>query len=89
MSLPYFQKKFKSNIPSALLTSLIFGLWVIPGYLISSLGTSTDFIFYVVQLMMFILFMSYVFNATKGNLLIYLFTFWLAATGSQIYFLVY
>lgn len=82
--LPYFQKKFKSNIPSALLTGLIFGLWVVPGYLISSLGTSTDFIFYVIQLMTFILFMSYIFNATEGNLLIYLFTFWLAATGSQI-----
>ena len=30
------------------------------------------------------LFASYIFNATKGNLSFYLFAFWLAATGSHI-----
>lgn len=82
--LPYLQSKFKSNITSGLLTGLLFGLWVIPGYLIDSFGTSTDFLYYVAQLMVFIVFMSYIFNATKGNILIYLFSFWLISTGSQI-----
>jgi hypothetical protein len=38
----------------------------------------------VVQLMAFIVFQSYIFNATKGTLLFYLLAFWLVATGSQI-----
>lgn len=82
--LPYLQKKLKNSVFSALLTGFIFGLWVLPGYMISSLGTSTDYVFYVIQLMFFIVFMSYIFNATNGNVLIYIFAFWLAATGSQI-----
>lgn len=82
--LPFLQKKFKNNILSGLLTGFLFGLWVLPGYLISSFGTTTDYLFYVVQLMFFVLFQSYVFNATDGSLLLYLFSFWLAATGSQI-----
>ncbi|KGE16345.1 hypothetical protein PWYN_16495 [Paenibacillus wynnii] len=69
---------------SALLTGFLFGLWVLPGYIISSFGTSTSYLFYVAQLMVFVVFQSYIFNATKGNLLFYLFAFWLAATGSQI-----
>src|SRR5699024_12776234 len=77
--LPYFQKKFKHNIPSAVLTGALIGLWVIPGYLISSFGPSRAFVFYVIQLMMFILFMSYVIIAITGNRLIYLFTFCSAA----------
>lgn len=82
--LPYFQGKFKNNVPSALLAGLLFGLWVIPGYLISSFGTITSYPTYVIQLMIFILFMSYIFNITKGNLLIYVYAFWLVATGSRL-----
>ncbi|WP_205622767.1 hypothetical protein [Paenibacillus wynnii] len=82
--LPFLQGKFKNNITSALLTGFLFGLWVLPGYIISSFGTSTSYLFYVAQLMVFVVFQSYIFNATKGNLLFYLFAFWLAATGSQI-----
>ena len=82
--LPFLQRKFKNNITSGLLTGLLFGLWVLPGYLISSFGTSTDYILYVIQLMFFVLFQSYIFNATKGSLFPFLLSFWLAATGSQI-----
>ncbi|MCR8844304.1 hypothetical protein NQ117_11465 [Paenibacillus sp. SC116] len=82
--LPALQTKFKSNIVSGLLTGFSFGLWVLPGYVISSFGTSTSYIYYVIQLMVFVVFISYIFNATKGNLLFYLVAFWLAATGSQI-----
>ncbi|WP_223067494.1 hypothetical protein [Paenibacillus caui] len=82
--LPFLQGKFKSNIISGLLTGLLFGLWVLPGYLISSFGTTTTYVYYVIQLMAFIVFQSYIFNATKGNLLLYLLAFWLVATGSQI-----
>ncbi len=82
--LPFLQGKIKNNVISGLLTGLIFGLWVLPGYMISSFGATTDYLFYVVQLMAFVLFQSYIFNATEGNVLFYLLAFWLAATGSRI-----
>ncbi|MCK4258161.1 MAG: hypothetical protein KAX49_04240 [Halanaerobiales bacterium] len=82
--LPFLQSKFKNNVTSGLLTGFLFGLWVLPGYLISSMGTTTDYFYYVTQLMAFVLFQSYIFNATKGCLGFFLFSFWLAATGSQI-----
>lgn len=82
--LPLFQKKFKCNIRSALLTGLLFGLWILPGYGLSSVAIATSYLLYVLQLMAFITFASYVFNATAGNLSCYLFAFWLAATGSHI-----
>lgn len=82
--LPFLQRKFKNNIAAGLVTGFLLGLWVLPGYLISSFGTATSYPFYVIQLMFFVLFSSYIFNATKGNILFYLFSFWLAATGSQI-----
>ena len=82
--LPFLQDKLKNNIKAALLTGFIFGLWVLPGYLISSFGTSSSYFLYVLQLMVFILFQSYIFNATRGCLLFYLFSFWLAATGSHV-----
>ncbi|WP_206098604.1 hypothetical protein [Paenibacillus silvae] len=82
--LPFLQGKLKNNVASGLITGFLFGLWVLPGYLISSFGTSTTYIYYVVQLMAFIVFQSYIFNATKGTLLFYLLAFWLVATGSQI-----
>jgi hypothetical protein len=82
--LPFFQKKFKSNVKSGLLTGFIFGLWVLPGYGISSVGETTSYLLYVLQLMSFLVFASYVFNATKGNLTLYMFAFWLVASGSHI-----
>lgn len=82
--LPFLQGKFKRNIPSALLTGLLFGLWVMPGYGLSSVATATSYMLYVLQLMAFISFASYIFNATAGNLSCYLFAFWLAASGSHI-----
>lgn len=82
--LPFLQAKFKNNISSALITGLTFGLWVLPGYTISSFGTQTSYLYYVIQLMVFVLFQSYIFNATKGNISFYLFSFWLAATGSRV-----
>lgn len=82
--LPYLQGKFKSNIRGALLTGLIFGLWVLPGYGLSSIAVMTSYLLYVMQLMAFMVFASYIFNATRGNLTFYLFSFWIAATGSHI-----
>jgi len=84
--LPFLQKKLKNNISSGLLTGLAFGLWVLPGYLISSFGTVTSYPLYVIQLMFFMLFTSYIFNATEGNIGFYLFSFWLAASGSRLQF---
>ncbi len=80
--LPFLQAKLKNNILSGLLTGFIFGLWVYPGYMMSPADSS--YLLYVAQLMSFFVFISYVFNATQGNLSIYLLTFWLMATGSHI-----
>lgn len=82
--LPFLQKKFKNNIISGLLTGFAFGLWVLPGYVISSFEIAQSYILYMLMLMAFIVFMSYIFNVTEGNLLIYTFTFWLVALGSNI-----
>ena len=82
--LPFIQSKIKNNTIAGALTGLVFGIWVMPGYFIPSIGATTSYPLYVLQLMAFITFQSYIFNATRGNLLIYLFAFWLAATGSHI-----
>ena len=86
--LPYLQGILKSQLKAALLTGAIFGLWVLPGYIIPSYGATTSYPLYVLQLMSFILFQSYIFNQTRGSIIFYLFSFWLAATGShiQLYF---
>lgn len=82
--LPFLQAKLKNNVYSGLLTGLLFGFWVFPGYGLSSIADVTSYLLYVAQLMAFIVFASYIFNLTKGNLSLYLFAFWLAATGSHI-----
>ena len=82
--LPFLQGKFKNNITSALLTGFLVGLWVLPGYLISSFETESSYLLYVIQFMLLVLFQSYIFNATNGSLIFYLFSFWLFATGAQI-----
>ena len=84
--LPFLHQKLRQRtVLGALLTGLTFGIWVMPGYLMSSVNqTDTSFLLYVLQLMVFMVFADIVFNATDGNLLVYVFTFWLAATGSHI-----
>lgn len=82
--LPFLQGKLKNNITSALLTGFLFGIWILPGYGISSVQSLISYGLYVMQLMSFLVFISYIFNSTKGNLSHYLFAFWLAATGSHI-----
>lgn len=82
--LPFLQRKLKNNILSGLLTGFLFGLWVFPGYGISSAAEAASYLLYVIQLMIFFVFYSYIFNITKGNLGFYIFAFWLAATGSHI-----
>lgn len=86
--LPYLQYKIQNQAISALLTGLLFGLWVAPGYFIHSFHTTSSYPLYVLQLMLFIWLHSYIFNATDGRLSFYLFSFWLCATGShiQLYF---
>ena len=87
--LPFFQSKIKNTLAAALLTGLIFGLWVLPGYMISSVNASdTSYLLYVIQLMVLMAFMMYLFNATKGSILVYIYAFWLFASGSflKLYF---
>lgn len=82
--LPYLQKKFNDNKIPALLTGLAFGLLVLPGYVVSSFETATLYPFYVAQLMVFMLFFSYIFNATNGSILMFIYSFWLIASGSRL-----
>jgi len=84
--LPFLHRTFRNRtVLAASLTGLIFGLWVMPGFLIASVNqTDTSYLLYVLQLVVFVVFADIVFNATDGNLLLYVFTFWLAATGSHI-----
>ncbi|MDF2801029.1 MAG: hypothetical protein K0S61_932 [Anaerocolumna sp.] len=82
--LPFLQKKFNNNIKAGLLTGLIFGIYCLPGYLISSFNLAAVFPLYVLQMMCFSIFVSYMFNATNGNLLFYVIIFWLVASGSRL-----
>ncbi len=84
--LPYLQKKFNGNAVPAFLTGIAFGLYVMPGYVISSFETATLYPLYVTQIIIFIYFFSFLFNATNGNTLFYIYTFWLMATGSRLKF---
>lgn len=84
--LPYLQEKTHSSIKSGLLTGLIFGLFVLPGYAFSSFETATAYPFYVIQLMLFFVFLAFIFNETNGNVIFFIFAFWLAASGSKLQF---
>ncbi|ALS03225.1 hypothetical protein ATZ33_00085 [Enterococcus silesiacus] len=67
-----------------MLTGFAFGFFVLPGYVVSSFETATLYPFYVAQLMAFMLFFSYIFNATEGSILMFIYTFWLIASGSRL-----
>lgn len=82
--MPFFQKKYNSNIKAGLLTGLIFGIYVLPGYVITSFELAAIFPLYVIQLMLFLVFVSYMFNATNGNLLFYVMLFWLISSGARL-----
>lgn len=82
--LPYLQDKYKSNIKAGMLTGLTFGIYVLPGYAISSFELAAAYPLYIIQMMFFCVFVSYMFNATKGNLLLYIILFWLIASGSRL-----
>ena len=82
--MPYFQKKYNSNVKAGLLTGLIFGIYVLPGYMISSFELAAAFPLYVIQIMLFLVFVSYMFNATNGNLLYYVILFWLISSGARL-----
>ncbi|MBA2657659.1 MAG: hypothetical protein H0U70_11885 [Tatlockia sp.] len=82
--LPFLQTKFQSNIKGAVLTGLIFGIWVMPAYLLSPIAMNSSYLLYVLQLMTFFTFISFIYNKTNGCLAFYLFAFWLAAAGSHI-----
>lgn len=83
--LPYLQSRIKNTLVASLITGLAFGLWVLPGYMISSVNASdTSYVLYVVQLMVLMVFMKYLFNNTQGSILIYIYAFWLFASGSFI-----
>lgn len=82
--MPFFQKKYNSNIKAGLLTGLVFGIYVLPGYVITSFELAAIFPLYVIQLMLFLVFVSYMFNATNGNLLFYVILFWLISSGARL-----
>ena len=84
--LPYMQKRTQSSILSGLITGFIFGLFVLPGYLFSSFETGTSYPLYVVQLIIFSIFIAFIFNKTRGNVLFFIFIFWLSASGSKLQF---
>lgn len=84
--LPYLQKKFNSSIKASLLTGFVFGLFVLPGYVFSSFETATAYPFYVGQLMAFSVFVAFIMNKTRGNVIFFIFSFWLVASGSKLQF---
>ncbi len=84
--LPYMQKKHNSSIKAGLITGFIFGLFVLPGYAFSSFETATAYPFYVMQLMAFSVFIAFIMNKTRGNVLFFIFSFWLIASGSKLQF---
>ena len=84
--LPYLQKKFKSNVKAGALTGLLFAIYLAPGYVISSFELAAAYPLYIIQLVLFAIFVSYMFNMTEGNLLFYIILFWLIATGSRMEF---
>ena len=82
--LPYFQRSFHSKVKAGLLTGFLLGLFVAPGYVFSSFEAATSFPFYLVQMMALSVCVSYVLNDTRGNVLFFLLTFWIVATGSKV-----
>lgn len=62
-------EKYNSCIKAALLTGFIFGLFVLPGYVFSSFETATAYPFYVGQLMAFSVFVAFIMNKTRGNVI--------------------
>ena len=82
--MPFFQKKYNSNIKAGIFTGLIFGIYVLPGYVISSFELAAAFPLYVIQLTLLLVFVSYMFNATNGNLLFYIILFWLISAGARL-----
>lgn len=82
--LPYLQRKYNNNVKAGAMTGLIFGIFCAPGYVISSFDLAAAFPFYVMQMILFSIFVSYMFNLTEGNLLFYIILFWLVATGSRL-----
>lgn len=84
--LPYMQKQYQSSIMGGLITGFIFGLFVLPGYVLSSFETATAYPFYVIQLMIFSVFIAFIMNMTRGNVLFFVFSFWLVASGSKLQF---
>lgn len=88
--LPYLQTRMKKDgkinvtIKAGLLTGFFFGLFIMPGYIVSSFETASMYPYYLVQIMIYCVFIAYVLNATKGNLLVYIFSFWLLGSGSKL-----
>lgn len=84
--LPYYQRKYQSNIKAGMMTGLTLGLFVAPGYIFSSFETATAYPWYVLQLMVFSICISYILNDTRGNAIFFLVAFWIAGTGSKVNF---
>ncbi|CAM5713768.1 hypothetical protein LSPH24S_08612 [Lysinibacillus sphaericus] len=79
--MPYLQKKYNSNIKAGVITGLIFGIYVLPGYVITSFELAAIFPLYVIQLMLFLIFISYMFMRQTE---IYCFTFYYSGSIHQV-----
>lgn len=84
--LPFLQSKTKSRVLSGVFTGAIFGFWILPIYFIPSFATSSSCILYIIQMIVFMLFLSYVFNATNGNIFLYMYVFLLTGSGTLLQF---
>lgn len=82
--LPYFQMRVGNSVKAGLLTGFVQGLFVLPGYLFTSFETATAYPFYVLQLMLFSVFIAFVFNETEGNVLYFILAFWFASAGAKM-----
>lgn len=84
--LPFLQSKIKSRVLSGVLAGAAFGFWIMPIYFIPSFATSSSCILYIMQMTVFMLFLSYAFNATKGNIFLYMYAFLLTGSGNLLQF---
>lgn len=84
--LPFLQSKIRNRVLCGVITGIVFGLWILPIYFIPSFATSSSWILYLMQMTIFLLFLSYVFNATKGNIFLYMYAFLLTGSGTLLQF---
>lgn len=84
--LMYYHRSFKNNIKAGLLAGLMFGIFLLPGSVFSSFETAQVYPLYLTQCLLLGVIMSYILNATKGNVLFFILFFWFACSGVRLQF---